>query len=344
MNPSAAAPGAMDELPWHREPLMRMRSAWQSDRLPHALLLHGADGLGKSHFATWLARAVLCDEVQIPLAPCGRCTSCTLAAAGTHPDLALVAPAPDKQSISIEQIREVGEKLALTSFRHGRKVAIIEPAHRMTIPAANSVLKTLEEPPSGSLLMLVTSQPSSLPATIRSRCLKLGFRAPQVDDALAWLRAVAGVEVEPGMLEFVGGAPLAALAVADGEFADLDRRMRHSLEELLAGRVDVSTLASGWTADLEARLRWLEFWCAARIRARFAESADQVTLRSGAAPLPTEHRALNISSLYGLLDAIRELRLAMSRTALQKELAIESLLIHLVRSLAPPARDRTGHR
>lgn len=331
--------------PWHATALSAVRAAWSANRLPHALLLHGTAGLGKSQFADWLARAALCDVPQEPLAPCGTCASCLLLEAESHPDLIRVSPPEDKQSILIEQIREACGKLALTSYRRGRKVAILTPADRMTIAAANSLLKTLEEPTPNSLLMLVTSRPANLPATIRSRCMKIGFPVPQRSQALEWLRDTAGAEVDPAVLEFAAGAPFAALALADGAYAELDQRMRAGLNALLAGQTDLSALASDWAArDLDARLQWLESWCAREIRQRFCGIADQVTLAGGAAPLPTPAPALNISGLYGLLDAIRELRMVLTRTALQKELAVESLLIRLMRCIGPAERRGTSHQ
>ena len=86
-------------------------------------------------------------------------------------------PEEDKQQISVDQIRAASERLTQTSYRHGYKIAVIEPAHQMTINAANSLLKTLEEPTPRSLLILLTSRPSALPPTVRSRCQKLTVRA-----------------------------------------------------------------------------------------------------------------------------------------------------------------------
>src|SRR5690606_15695337 len=159
--------------PWHQDVVRQLRQAWAGKHLPHALLIQGADGLGKGSLAAWLACAVLCDNSGDELDCCGKCASCDLFAAGSHPDLYWVAPEEGKQQVAIDQVREACEKLSKTSYRQGYKVAVIEPAHSMTIAAANSVLKTLEEPAPPSLLILLTSQPFSLPATVRSRCQKL---------------------------------------------------------------------------------------------------------------------------------------------------------------------------
>ena len=330
--------------PWHDAPLQRIQSAYASGRLPHALLLHGAPGLGKGRFADWLARAALCDTPLEPFAPCNACPSCTLVAAGSHPDLLRIEPPEGKQNILIEQIREACERLALTSYRSGRKVALVEPAERMTIAAANSLLKTLEEPSADSLLLLVSSQPGSLPATIRSRCFRLGFAIPDRQVALDWLQRQGATQIAADALDFAGGAPYAALDLADGAYTDIDERMRRSLEALFADRVDAGTLASEWASqDPELRLQWLEFWCGAEIRRRIGGTAEQVTLATASSPLPMPSAPLNISGLYQLLDAVRELRRALTRTTLQKELAIESLLIRCLRDRGPAART-TGRR
>jgi len=215
----------------------------------------------------------------------------------------------------------------------------------MTLNAANSLVKTLEEPPQGSLLILVTAQPGSLPATVRSRCQRLAFRSPAPSAATTWLEERTGAPFDAAVLEYAAGAPLAALTSAE-PFRDLDERMRRSLADLTAGRADVASIAAAWTKDsLEARLAWLEYWLSRQIRARFSGSADRVTQSAGPEPLPTAGTALNITALYGLLDRVRELRRTLARTALQKELAVETLLSELLRissSAGQPLSGRGG--
>ncbi|HWK52306.1 MAG TPA: DNA polymerase III subunit delta', partial [Steroidobacter sp.] len=193
-------------LPWHSAAIAQLRQAWTSNRLPHAILVQGAEGLGSESFAAWLSAAVLCEKsVDGALEVCGSCTSCALIKAGSHPDLHWVAPEEEKTQLSVDQVRAACEKLSKTSFRQGYKVAIIEPAHQMTPGAANSVLKTLEEPSRGSLLMLLTSRPSGLLPTVRSRCQKLSLTRPSTADAMAWLQQESGQSVAPALLAFSGG-------------------------------------------------------------------------------------------------------------------------------------------
>lgn len=329
-------------LPWHATVVDQARAAWSANRFPHGILLQGAEGLGKRELASWLAAALLCETSGSgQLQFCGRCPSCQLIAAGSHPDRYWVNPEEDKQQISVDQIREVCARLTQTSYRHGYKVAVVEPAHQMTISAANSLLKTLEEPTARSVLILVTSRPSGLPATVRSRCQKMVVHGPASTEAIEWLRQEAGAEADPQLLEFTGNAPLRALDFArGGRFDALNERMQKSLGELLSGRSDVTQLAAEWdTKDakpqLPDRLTWLDLWLTSVARAAIGGSADLFTFPARSAHLPSLPGALNISALYAVVDQVRALKSQLTRTALQRELAIESLLHSVLQVLGP---------
>jgi DNA polymerase III subunit delta' len=330
-------------LPWHMDATAQLRQAWATNRLPHAILVQGPDGLGKRPFAAWLAGAVLCDKsTNAELNFCGACGSCALVKAGSHPDLHWIAPEEDKQQLSVDQVRAACEKLSKTSFRQGYKVAIIEPAHQMTPGAANSVLKTLEEPSRDSLLVLLTSRPSGLLPTVRSRCQKLTITRPSTAEASAWLQQETGKAVAPSLLEFSGGAPLRALEYADGRFEALNQHMQKSLRDLLAGDADVTQVAAEWEKDtLIDRLIWLDLWLSAVARAAIVGSDEPVTFPGGPAHLPSLPRTLNISALYSMVDRTRALKAQLARTALQRELAVESWLIALLETLASASRGGT---
>jgi DNA polymerase-3 subunit delta' len=330
-------------LPWHQEPAAQLRKAWSANRLSHALLLQGTEGLGKQTFAAWLACAVLCDKsAGSMLECCGECASCALFAAGSHPDLLWVVPEEDKQQISIDQVRAATERLTKTSYRQGYKVAIVNPVHLMTPSAANSVLKTLEEPSPRSLLILVTSQPSMLLPTVRSRCQKVTIPRPSREQAIAWLREKSGRAVDSALLEFAGGGPLRALAYADGRFDALNEHMQRSLGALLAGDADVTQVAAEWAKDaLEERLTWLDLWLSSLARAALAGTADLVTFPGRSAHLPSPSGPLNISGVYSMVDRARALKSQLARTALQRELAVESWLIALLDVFGlEPAKQR----
>jgi DNA polymerase-3 subunit delta' len=299
--------------------------------MPHALVLHGVAGLGKGLFARWLAQAVLCTGQSGQLKPCGECASCKLYVAGSHPDSVVLEPEEDKQQISVDQIRAANERLGMTSSRNGYRVTVIEPAHQMTVAAANGLLKTLEEPGNRSLIILVTAQPAALLPTIRSRCQQMGIATPSLADAQAWLTEQTDQPVSPELLAFTCGAPLRALDYAQGRFAALQQTMSPGMQALTEGGAEITQIAHGWADEqLPDRLSWLDGWIASRIRREILRTADPVTRES----LQGAAQVLNISAMFQTLDKVRELKAQLRRTALQRELALETVLLMLQRALS----------
>jgi len=143
-----------------------------SNRLPHSLLFAGPEGVGKRTLALLLAKAVNCQQ-SAGAGICGHCSSCHKIEAGTHPDLREIEP--DGQFIKIEQTRELSREVFFTPFEARRRFFLINQAERLKMEAANSLLKTLEEPPETSHLILITDRPDELLSTIRSRCQMYRF-------------------------------------------------------------------------------------------------------------------------------------------------------------------------
>jgi hypothetical protein len=153
---------------------------------------------------------------------------------------------------------------------------------------------------------------------------------------MAWLQQESGKTVSPALLEFSGGAPLKALEYADGRFDALNQHMQKTLRELLSGDADVTQVAAEWEKDaLIDRLVWLDLWLSGLARTGIAGTDERVTFPGGPAPLPSSSRPLNISALYSMVDRTRALKAQLARTALQRELAVESWLIALLAALAP---------
>jgi DNA polymerase III subunit delta' len=253
-----------------------------------------------------------------------------------------VLPEEDKLQLAVDQIRAVSERLAKTSYRQGYKVAVIDPAHQMSVAASNALLKTLEEPPAKTLLVLVTSLPSVLPPTVGSRCQRIAIARPSRSVTRQWLREQQ-VLADSALLEFTSGAPLKALACAGPQFTNLDQDMQGALAALLRGEADVTQLASEWAKDvLPERLVWLDLWLSSAARAALTGSAEQLTFPARPAHLPNLPPAANISSVYALVDRARSLKAQLARTALQRELAIESWLFGLLELFGTPPGNETG--
>jgi len=249
--------------PWNRtlwDDLTRDRA-----RLPHALLLQGPRGVGKREFALSLGQWLLCTSPTAEGA-CGQCPSCAWFAQGGHPDFRLIEPRSEAndepakkggKSITIGDIRELGDFFGLASHQGGWRVVVVHPAEAMNPAAGNALLKTLEEPPANVLLILVAHQPRRLLPTILSRCRKLVFGLPDKAQAKDWLAAAGEIEAV-AVLDEVGGAPLLAREGADPE--RLGRRS-HFLDALATpDPAKLSRLAQEFQQRPEEGWGWLSRW------------------------------------------------------------------------------------
>ena len=313
----------MNQPPWIGDALATLAAAHQADRMPHALLIHEAPGSGGDWLAKWVSRLVLCQSSTG--APCGACPSCHRVAGAQHPDLLLLQPIEDSRQIRIEQVRELSQELALTAHQGAYKVAVITPADTLNRFAANALLKTLEEPPPRTLLILVVTQPSRLPATILSRCQRVRVRAPERKEAVSWLQATRGAGDWDAVLDALGEAPMLAADVDPKAVVQVGQEVRRALEEATSGGGDPVATAERWArADLPLRLRCIENWLTERIRADCG--SDGFFTKVGAAPYPAGRAgSLNTGQLFELVDGVRELKSALD-TPINRGLALEAIL------------------
>jgi DNA polymerase III subunit delta' len=206
-----------------------------AERAPHALLVHGPQGVGKLRLAERFAQLLLCEAAKPRTAPCGTCDACRWFLGGHHPDVRFVEPetiarraaledgeGPEKSKakpsaeIKVEQIRGLADFVNLGSHRGGKRIVLVHPAEAMNPISANGLLKSLEEPPPSAMFLLVSHRPARLLPTVRSRCVPVPVPLPPAPAAQAWLDA-QGVRDAPRRLAFAGGAPLKALEDAQGE-------------------------------------------------------------------------------------------------------------------------------
>ncbi len=271
----------------------RLAAACDADRMHHAYLFEGPDGVGKATFAHWLARYANCESTA---RPCGACRSCHLMQSGTHPDLIVVLPDPEKatRTITVDQVHELMRALQLQRHSARRRFVLLDPADALNEPSANALLKTLEEPPLHTQFLLITARVASLLPTIRSRCQRVRFGP--VDEPLlsAWLEARGA---PPHLSRTSGGSPGFAIRLAEGE-ADERRAVRDALTAAVGqplGKLFAFTEAEGKKEEgtsraelvvdiLEELLR--DAACLAQGRAPLHQDAEALVRRWSAALWP----------------------------------------------------------
>ena len=249
--------------------------SWQTDswqqlnalrmRMPHAILLHGSEGIGKTVFAEHLAKSLLCEAAGADGHACGNCVSCGWFDQYSHPDYRRVRPelldeedsisgeggdgnepeaekktaksskAPSKE-IVINQVRALADFMNISTHRQGLRVIVLYPAEALNVPAANALLKSLEEPNANSVFILVSNGLDKLLPTILSRCHKFPLGMPAKEQALEWLGTQQLKNAEAWLAQ-QGGAPLSALKIAQSENrSDYDEFLR----QLCSPGVEVS--------------------------------------------------------------------------------------------------------
>ena len=326
----------MSPLPWHRAALQGLLA--DRARLPHALLVHGPSGIGKAEFARALAASVLCENPQGGLA-CASCPSCHWFSQGNHPDHREIVPEAAEEEeegaedaakadkakslvIKIDQIRAVADFISLTTHRAGYRVLVLRPAEALHPAAANALLKTLEEPPPGTLIVLVSDRPARLLPTIRSRCRHLPLGLPPKAEAIAWLQA-QGVEQPEVALANAGGAPLWARDLAQPEEAELRRRLLAELSK--PGGADLLAFAASVDRTrVERTIHWLQTWTQDLIRMKLSGRARHHP--EHAAALKARAHAADVEALFALDRELAEAR-RLAAHPLNPRLVAEHLLM-----------------
>lgn len=267
--------------PWQESSWQQLQQLRQ--RLPHAMLFHGPQGIGKTLFAERFAQALLCQTLLADGQPCGACESCGWFVQYSHPDYRRIRPealedepeaegeeeevqskkasksAKPSKDIKIDQVRALADFMNISTHRQGLRLVLLHPAEALNTAAANALLKTLEEPPPQSVFLLVCDSLDRLLPTILSRCRKFALPLPAADAALAWLNQQQVADPESWLAE-QGGAPLAAYAASQ-------QAGREGMDELLRMLAQPDADGALKAAERLQKLppvdliSWLQRWC-----------------------------------------------------------------------------------
>lgn len=250
--------------PWQTEQWQTVCRARAAGRLHHALLLTGPPGIGKAAFVEAFAGWLLCEMPRGDVA-CGECRGCCQHAAGSHPDCIVLSPDHEQRPalaryagqrcqydskrknpstvISVDQVRELNERLHASAHYGGHKLAALIPAEALNAAAANALLKLLEEPPDKTVFLLLSQRASRLPATVRSRCQMLRFGVPPRDAAIA---ALPAGDASALALDLAGGAPLGAQDLLAQDIGKVWATVNAGFDGLLDGSTEPLRLARDW--------------------------------------------------------------------------------------------------
>lgn len=321
----------------HHQSIAFLQSAVVHERLAHAYLFHGEEAIGKRLTAIRLAQALNCEQPPESenLDSCGACRSCQQIEARAHPDFFVIEPDREQatQQIKIEQVREIEHQIMYRPLIGERKICLIDDADRMTIGAANALLKTLEEPPAHSLFLLISSRPAALPATIRSRCQSLRFTTPartQVEAALILKRELPPTDarflaiISEGRIGEALRADVNETRSRQQELVDLVRPQ--SLQSI--GSILSSAEAIAKTDRAQETLTWLTRWIRDLVLLQIGGDRDQILYLDDLATLETYAKQADTDSL---LDLLREIELTEQRATrhLNLHMALETILLRL---------------
>lgn len=335
-----------------------------SDRAPHAMLIHGQEGVGKRLLARAIARGLLCESPDLSKRAdggCGECAACNWFEQRNHPDFRKVVSealavaeglemadesdadgaepvdagprgkkAPSRE-IKVDQIRALHAFLSVATHRSRSRVVLMYPLETLNDVAANALLKMLEEPPANTVFVLVADHPGRLAATIVSRCRKLFVPTPDAATAVAWLasRAVAD---PAAALAVSGGAPLAALAFAADPAAAASRRELLTFLERPGVDGALATAEAFGRAPVGPLVRWLQQWLCDCLSMRFAGRIRYHPAQS--TTIETLVRTASVDALLELMQRVDAIRRTIDHP-LNTRLLLEHVLTAYADAMVP---------
>ncbi len=310
--------------PWQQKTWDTLTRVVTQGNIPHAILLAGPEHSGKHDFALTLAQSLLCEARDEAGFACGSCQSCHIFKAGSHPDYVSIGLGEKKSQIVVDQIRVLNEFVHLSRSYQGSRVALIAPVERLNINASNSLLKTLEEPPERTVLILVSSNPSELLPTIKSRCQLLHLPQPNNQQATDWLNTQELTNPVDDLLSASLGKPLLARTLDQDERLAVRKQFAGDILKLLRGSLSLVSAAKNWEKSpkpdlIDWQLQWVELMIKGLYQAEDAKK-DVIT------PHLQKHMKSSPQALWQLRDGLVELKLHV-HTSLNALLYTESMLV-----------------
>ncbi len=309
----------------HERALLRLREALNSDRLHHAYLLAGPEGVGKEKVALAFAKSLVCDTEERSSRPCGSCAACRKVEHGAHPDVILAMPqaeavsrgllssseldAAPSRELRVNDVRELERRVRLPPYEARHKVVILTPADKMNQSAQNALLKTLEEPPRATTLLLVTAAADMLLPTVRSRCARISFGPLPVDlVARELVRRNGGDQENAEVLAVLSGGSLGRALDLDGDAGEARRKLILDLRGLdpSDGGALVS-FAEGFSGNRQAaenRLEVMSLWYRDVLAAASGASPSVMMNPDLAREIDADARRIPAEELVRRLEAI----------------------------------------
>ena len=297
----------------------------------HAYLLHGPAGIGKRALAERLMASLLC-KTPVGLEACGTCKSCSLLAAGSHPDNYILEPEEADKAIKVDQVRDLVSFVVQTAQLGGRKVVLVEPVESMNINAANALLKSLEEPSGNTILLLVSHQSSRLLPTIRSRCVQQACPLPSQALSLEWLAKAlpeTSAEERGELLTLAAGSPLGAAKLQAQGVREQRVAVVEGVKKLLKRELSASQLAESWkTIPLLLLFDWFCDWSSLILRYQLTQDeeglglADMRKVLQYLAQKTPQDKVLNIQDWI-----LAQRQKVLGKANLNRELLLEALLV-----------------
>ena len=321
------------EIVGHEKQLEALRQSLLNGRLHHAYLFIGPDGIGKRTLALALAQAIHCSDLESDF--CGECGACRSIQTGNHADVRVLEPLSNKKDISIQQVRELEKTLSFRSFSGRRKMAIIDPATLMNWPAQNALLKTLEEPPQGCILILIAPNPGGLLPTVRSRAFALSFTPlprPLIVSFLISRRGKTREQAE--VLAALTMGSLGAVSRFDKEKM-IEKRLEwmKTLVSLGAGdyraALNAAEALAGNREETLKFLEWAELWYRDLLNFRVAHAPDKILNMDMLPQIEEQSARIDADDLFSLLSKTVEASQLIQRN-LNRRMVIEDLLLRAV--------------